>query len=147
MILPKHCPYFNERRAAKRRRAVRLSKCCSFGIYCLFGCFKSCLGHSCVASAGPFSSLLFSQPLLCSALLCSAAEWAPCTHRSSVFRGEWLNHYQRNTLESKCSVRALDKCELCSENTREGFCDLAGSYHFVYLEFLSAALPSCAFIM
>ncbi len=78
MILPKHCPYFNERRAAKRRRAVRLSKCCSFGIYCLFGCFKSCLGHLSVASAGP--SHLSSFPTF--ALLCC---WTVSLHRHARF--------------------------------------------------------------
>ena len=71
---------------------------------------------------GPFH--LSSFPTF--ALLGSAAKWAPSTQRSSVFRGEWLNYYQGNTLESKCSVGALDKCELPSENTREWFPDLAG---------------------
>lgn len=93
----------------KKGRAAELSKCCLFGIYCLFGHFKSCLGHSSAVGAGP--------PCLSSlstfALLCPAAEWAPSTQKSSVFRGEWLNDHQRNALESKGSLTGLDFFLVC----------------------------------
>lgn len=50
---PKALPLFEERRADKKDKLVKLSHCCLFGIYFVFG-FKSCLGHLSRARAGQF---------------------------------------------------------------------------------------------
>lgn len=131
MHLPKHCPYYNEKRAASKDGLVRLSKVpLLWNLLSLSPYFLVVFRTLRCSERRSIWSLLFSN--LCSALL---PRGLPPHGEAPFFGGEWQNDYQRNAFKSKGCFCALDQCELCSEkHSTVVFLTLQAFNHFVYLK-------------
>lgn len=117
MILHKHCLYFNARRAAIKE--VKLSKCCLFGICCWLGCFKSCVGHLSLTSAGWFRLSSFPTfALLCSALL---PKGLPPRREARFLEVSGLMIIKGIHVNQSAELVPLINVNWCSKNTWEGF--------------------------